>query len=103
MYFSVDGVDYVSVNTTLNAFNGSTCVNIIITDNDKLHVIPSKSFYLELMLVMGEIDQQIDIHPNISRVAIYDNESEFLFYLYTGYIRESVDSLCRDETDAPMA
>ena len=55
--------------------------------------------------MMGEIDQQMDIHPNISRVAIYDNESEFLwiFYLYTGYIRESVDSLCRDETDTPMA
>ena len=84
MFFSGDGVDYVSVNTTLNACKESTCVNIIITDNEKLHVTPSKSFYLELMLVMGEIDQQIDIHPHISRVTIYDNESEFLwiFYLY---------------------
>ena len=80
MYFSGDGVDYVSVNTTLNACMESTCVNIIITDNDKFHVTPSKSFYLELMLVMGEIDKQIDIHPNISRVTIYDNESEFYGY-----------------------
>ena len=70
------------MNTTLNACHQRNCVNITIKDNDKIHDTPSKSFYLELMLVMGEIDQQINVQPNISRVTINDNESEFVLPLY---------------------
>ena len=71
-------MDYVSVNTTLNACKQMNCVNITIRDNDKIHATPSKTFYLELVLVIGEVDQQIEIHPNTSKVTINDNESEFI-------------------------
>ena len=72
-------MDYVSVNTTLNACQQRNCVNITIRDNDKIHATTSKSFNLELMLVIGELDQQIGIHPSTSQVTINDDESEFIW------------------------
>ena len=70
------------MNTNLSACQQRNCVNITIRDNNKIHTTPSKSFNLELMLVMGEIDQQIRIHPNISQVTINDNESEFVWTFF---------------------
>ena len=82
VYSAGDGVDYVSVNTNLSACQQRNCVNITIRDNDKLHATTSKTFHLELMLVMGEIDQQININPDSAQVIINDDESEYLWTFY---------------------
>ena len=82
VYSAGDGVDYGAVNTSLSACQQRTCLNIAIRDNDKPHATTSKSFFLELMLVVGEIDQQINLHPDSAQVIINDDESEYLWTFY---------------------